>query len=328
MRRLRHTRCVPRDVNATTNFPGCVVGESSFAPIALFVYNRPEHLSRVAEALARNALAPRSSLYVFVDAPKTPAGEPKVAQVRALARRLGGFRTLEVSEQTMNQGVARSITQGVTRLCEQHGRVIVLEDDLLPGPHFLQYMNDALHRYARDERVISVHAYSYPAAQPLPETFFLRGADCWGWATWKRGWDLFEPDGCKLLSELEAREASRDFDFDGSYPYTRMLRDCIAGRNDSWAIRWYAAAFLKGKLTLYPGSSQVQNIGADGSGMHVGDTALFEHAEWGRALRVGEIEVHESPEARRAFARYLAVLQPSVAARVLRRLRRLVSAQA
>jgi len=170
-----------------------------------------------------------------------------------------------------------------------------------------------------------VHAYSYPVGGPLPETFFLRGADCWGWATWKRGWDLFEADGRKLLAELEARGAMRDFDFDGAYPYGRMLRDSIEGRNDSWAVRWYASAFLRGKLTLYPGSAQVRNLGADGSGVHVGATARFENADWGRPLRVGGIAVEESAAARAEFARFLRGLQPSVARRVLRRLRSLVS---
>lgn len=296
------------------------------APLALFVYNRPEHLARVAEALARNPEAAGTPIYVFVDAPKNEAAAPRVAEVRRRARALAGFASVEVVEQATNQGVARSIIGGVTRLTAEHGRVIVLEDDLLPSVHFLAYMNRALEAYAADERVISVHAYCYPVPQALPRTFFLRGADCWGWATWKRGWDLFEPDGAKLFAALDAAGALREFDFGGAYPYSRMLRDAIAGRNDSWAVRWYASAFLRGKLTLYPGSSQVQNIGADGSGIHVGDTSQFQHEAWGEALEVGGIPVEESRAARAAFAAYLAGLRPSVAQRVLRSFRKLVSA--
>jgi hypothetical protein len=158
----------------------------------------------------------------------------------------------------------------------------------------------------------------------LPQTFFLRGADCWGWATWKRGWDLFEQDGRKLLSELEGRQLTRSFDFDGSYPYTQMLRDCIAGANDSWAVRWYASAFLLGKLTLYPGSAQVQNIGADGSGTHVGSTRRFENPDWGRPILVGGVPVEESLLARRAFARFLGGSQPSMTRRLFSSLKRLM----
>jgi hypothetical protein len=297
-----------------------------FAPIALFAYNRPDHLVRVAQALTHNPEAAASPLFVFSDAPKSESTANAVAEVRALAHRMKGFASVDVVEQPSNQGVARSITGGVARLTAEFGRAIVLEDDLLPSPHFLRYMNDGLNAYADDERVISIHAYSYPVAGRLPETFFLRGADCWGWATWKRGWDLFETDGRRLLRDLEQRNLLPEFDFGGTYPYSRMLRDAIEGRNDSWAIRWYASAFLQGKFTLYPGSSQVQNIGADGSGIHVGSTSRFQHAAWGAELDVGNIPVEESREARQAFAGYLAGLRPSMAARVLRGLRRLVTA--
>jgi len=301
---------------------------ASFAPVALFVYNRPDHLSLVSGALARNPESARTPLFVFVDAPRSDAVAAKVAEVRTLARGVRGFAAVEVIEQSTNLGIAGSIIQGVTHLAGEFGKVIVLEDDLLPSTHFLGYINRALDVYADDERVISVHAYTYPVATSLPESFFLRGADCWGWGTWKRGWDLFEPDGGKLLAELDRRQATREFDFDGAYPYTQMLRDCIAGRNDSWAIRWYASAFLKGRLTLYPGSSQVQNIGADGSGVHVGDTKRFEHSSWGRRVVVGTAPVEESKEARRAFIDYLAGLRPSAAVRLLRRFRGLVSTPA
>jgi hypothetical protein len=75
-----------------------------------------------------------------------------------------------------------------------------------------------------------------------------------------------------LLDELEFRKLTKEFDFSGFHPYTKMLRDQIAGKNNSWAIRWYASAFLKNKLTLYPGKSLVHNIGLDGSGTHCGNS--------------------------------------------------------
>ena len=239
----------------------------STAPIALFAYNRPDHVRRTVEALQRNAGAVTSDLHVFSDAPRNPAAAEGVALVRDYIRRIDGFGTVEIVERERNLGLARSIVDGVTRLCHARGKVIVVEDDLITSPSFLGFMNDALAFYEGDSRVISIHGYCYPIAD-LPETFFLRGADCWGWATWKRGWDLFEPDGRKLLIELRRRSLTDDFDFDGSYPYTRMLEDQTHGKNESWAIRWYASAFLLNKLTLYPGSSLVQNIGADGSGIH------------------------------------------------------------
>ncbi len=290
------------------------------SPIALFAYNRPEHVQRVIEALRTNPGAADSELFIFSDAPKNEAAATAVGEVRRYAHAATGFRSITVVEQPHNLGVSRSIIGGVTDLTHRYGSVIVLEDDLLPAPGFLQFMNDGLAAYRDDSRVISVHAYAYPVKEALPETFFLRGADCWGWATWGRGWALFEPDGTMLLNQLRARGLTHEFDLDDSYSYTRMLEEQIAGRNDSWAVRWYASAFLRGLLTLYPGHSQVQNIGADGSGSHVGSTGVFSHEHWGEAVSVGGIPVEESALARRAFAGFLRSTNAPLPKRLLARL--------
>src|SRR3546814_2340788 len=93
----------------------------------------------------------------------------------------------------------------------------------------------------------------------FPYTTLFRSADCWGWATWRRAWGGFNPDGRALLSELERRHLVHHFDFDGSFPYTEMLRNQISGKNNSWAVRWQASCYLADKLTLYPGRSLVEN---------------------------------------------------------------------
>lgn len=298
---------------------------AELAPIALFAYKRPEHLRRTLQALLANPEAAGSHLTVFCDGPRGDADRVGVEGVRALAERIQGCASLNVVVSSDNLGLAGSVIRGVGEMLRHRDRVVVLEDDLVVGPHFLRYMNDALHCYADDERVASVHAYLYPVAARVPETFFMRGADCWGWATWRRAWDRFRADAVQLLAELRRRGLEHAFDLDGSYPYTRMLEDCIQGRNDSWAIRWHASVFLEGGLTLYPGSSQVQNIGADGSGVHVAQTRSFDHVDWGREIKVGGIAVEESLEARRAVAAYLATLRPTLTGRVLGQLRRLVA---
>jgi SAM-dependent methyltransferase len=243
---------------------------TNFAPIVLFVYNRPQHTRQTVEALQKNELAADSDLIIYADAAKSDNAEPAVQAVRAYIRTITGFKSVRVVERPYNFGLANSIIDGVTSIVNEYGRVIVLEDDLVTSPYFLRYMNDGLVRYEHEERVISIHGYIYPVKDVLPGTFFIRGADCWGWATWKRGWDLFQVDGSKLLDELQRKKLTKDFDFGGSYPYTRMLKKQIEGKNNSWAIRWYASAFLANKLTLYPGVSLVLNIGHDGSGTHCG----------------------------------------------------------
>lgn len=275
------------------------------APIALFVYNRPVHTRQTLAALQRNPLAAVSDLHIFADGAKANADTERVDAVRRYIRTIDGFRSVRILERRENLGLARSIIHGVTEVCEKYGRVIVLEDDLVSSPWFLHYMNDALDMYADDDRVASIHAYSFPTRRRLPETFFLRGADCWGWATWTRAWRNFEPDGQKLLDMLIEQNLDHAFDLDGAYGFTRMLRDQIAGRNDSWAVRWHASCFLRNALTLHPGRSLVVNIGADASGTHCADSSEYETQLATSRVELKRIPSEESAEARAAFAAFL-----------------------
>ena len=249
----------------------------SYAPLALFVYNRPWHTQKTVEALLRNAEACDTPLIIYSDAPKNESAACNVAAVRKYLRTIQGFGLIRIVERERNFGLARSITDGVTSLAREYGRVIVLEDDLLTSPDFLRFMNQGLDLYENDAAVASIHGYAYPTCdrEAIPESYFLRGADCWGWATWDRAWQHFEQDGMKLLQRLENERIGYRFDLDGNSSYVRMLRNQTKGRNDSWAIRWHASAFLDNMLTLYPRESLVVNIGFDESGTHCGEADYF-----------------------------------------------------
>jgi hypothetical protein len=291
----------------------------TYAPIVLFVYNRPSHTRQTVMALQKNELARESDLFIFSDAPKKPSADADVQEVREYIKTVGGFKAVSIFEREENLGLANSIIDGVTRLCNEYGRVIVLEDDMVTSLHFLRYMNDALDLYEHEEKVISIHGYACPVVEKLPTTFFLRGADCWGWATWKRGWDMFEPDGGKLLESLKSKHLEREFNFGGNYNYVGMLESQIKGKNDSWAVRWYASAFLENKLTLNPGTSLVQNIGNDSSGTHCGTTEIFLVNLVDQRVSIGGIPIAESREARSAIAKFLKTTKGSLLQRAIRR---------
>jgi hypothetical protein len=282
------------------------------APVVVFTYNRLEHTRLTIEALARNELAGATRLILFSDGPKTGSETDRasVGAVREYLERVSGFASVRLLWREKNLGLARSIIDGVTEVCNEFGKLIVLEDDLISSPWFLRYMNDGLTSYDDTQAVISVHGYVYPVKAALPETFLLRGADCWGWGTWERGWRLFNPDGRSLLGELDERKLTREFDLGGAYGYTAMLRDQVAGRNDSWAVRWHASSFLRGKLTLYPGRSLIRNIGCDASGAHCGTTEKFTTELSENPVCVRRLPTVENLEARRQMAEYLRVAAP------------------
>lgn len=276
-----------------------------YAPILLFVYNRPEHTRRVIESLKANAEAADSELFIYADQARSETDIQQVSEVRRLIRSTDGFKQVTVIEREKNWGLARNVIDGVTTQVNAHGRVIVLEDDLVVAPHFLRFMNDALEMYKNEEKVGHIQACDFTKDPSLPDTFLIRWTGSWGWATWERAWKHFNPNGKELLSRLEERHLTRYFDFNGNYPFTRMLRRQIAGKNNSWAIRWNASLFLDGILSLNVGKSLVQNTGFDGSGTNCGGGGLYASDLWMNPLPVSPISpVEENKEARKVFERY------------------------
>lgn len=291
------------------------------APVVLFVYNRPWHTHQTVEALKKNELAAKSDLFIYADGPKKTEHIDTVQEVREYIRTITGFSSVSIIERNQNFGLAKSIINGVSEVLERFERVIVLEDDMVTSPYFLRFMNEALDIYDKEEKVISIHGYMFPVQGELPETFLLRGADCWGWATWKRGWELFEEDGKKLLKKIQQKQLQSVLDFNGSYGYTRMLKDQIEGKNDSWAIRWQASAIVNNKLTLYPGRSLVRNIGTDESGTHCEYTAVYDTDIATAPVMIGHIPIEENALVLNALERYLHTIRPSFLKKILQRLK-------
>jgi len=268
------------------------------APIGLFCFRRPDHVARTLTALAANHGARDHDLVVFADGPRRQddvAGIVAVQQVLEDWRGRGAFRSFTIDAQSANLGLRRSIVRGVGRLCDEAGSVIVVEDDLETSPHFLRYCDEGLDLYAADEQVASIHGYVYPMPAILPETFFLRGADCWGWATWRRAWAGYDDDADRLSSALQRAGLSRAFNHGGARNLMGMLVAARDGRVDSWAIRWHASAFLANRLTLYPGRSLVRNIGLDASGTHCARQDEDDSAVTEQPVRVERIPLVEDP---------------------------------
>lgn len=277
----------------------------TLAPILLFVYNRPEHVRRSIESLLRNELAAQSELFIYADAAKDEAAESTVAEVRQYIKGIKGFKSVHITERERNWGLANNVIDGVTTLVNRYGRVIVLEDDLIVAPYFLQFMNDALETYKDSQEVGHIQACDFTHDPSLPDTFLIKWTGSWGWATWDRAWKNFNPNGKELLRQLEERKLTRTFDFNGNYRFTRMLRRQIEGKNNSWAIRWNASLFLADILSLNVGRSLVQNEGFDGSGTNCGGGGLYSSNLWMHPLTVKPISpLTENKEARKAFERY------------------------
>lgn len=239
------------------------------APIALFVYNRPEHTRRTIAHLQKNLLADESRLVIFSDAAKDKKDLEMVEATREMIKTIDGFKSIRIVERSSNMGLADSIIDGVSLLTKEYGKVIVFEDDLITSPYTLKFLNQALRKYENEERVMQIGAYMFPlkSTDKLPDTFFFRATSSWGWATWERAWNQFEPNVESLYKQFD-KQKIKDFSVEGKMNYWKQLLDFKLQKNNSWAVRWYASVFLKNGLVLYPKKSLVENIGHDGSGVH------------------------------------------------------------
>ena len=294
----------------------------TYAPILLFTYNRLTHTQHCIKSLQQNLLAPDSELFIYSDAAKTKEQEDEVHAVRSYLHTIQGFKQITIIERKENWGLARNIIDGVTTQVNAYGKVIVLEDDLIVAPHFLEFMNDALEVYKNELQVGHIQACDFTKNPSLPDTFLIKWTGSWGWATWDRAWKHFNSDGKALLAELESKKLTYTFDFNGKYGFTRMLRRQIEGKNNSWAIRWNASLFLKNILSLNVGRSLVQNVGFDGSGTNCGGGGLYASDIYLKKLLVVPISpIEENLQARQAYINYYASTN-SFWAKAFRRIKR------
>ncbi|CAM4103716.1 Glycosyl transferase family 2 [Pedobacter westerhofensis] len=290
----------------------------SFAPIALFVYNRPQHTERTLKFLKQNELAAESRLFIFSDGPKTDDDVDKVTMVRDLLKTVEGFKSVEIIERKKNMGLADSVIAGVSRLVKDYKQVIVFEDDLITSPYTLNYFNDALNRYRNEERVMHIGAYMYHLKEnTLPESFFYRAATSWGWATWDRAWQHFEPNIDTLMGQFDAKKRSA-FSIDHTMNFWKQMLDFKNGKNNSWAIRWYASIFLKNGLTLNPAHSLVNNIGHDGTGVHSGINDIYNVIIHPKPITVFPEEIKENAAAYQSVKAFLSTRKGSLWQRLKR----------
>lgn len=234
------------------------------APIVIFCYNRPGHLTQTLNALKNNFLAKESHLYIFCDGAKANASQAEIKNIKEVAsicEALTGFSSVDFIKAQINKGLQASVIGGLNFVLEKFENVIVVEDDVVTSPYFLQFMNDALVKYKDQKRVLTIGSWNY--YYKTEQNFFNHMPDTIAWATWRDRWKLFESDGKKLYDQLVARKLMYKFNLGGKYNFENMLKLQYEGQISSWAIRWTAVAVLNDTLTLYPKVSLSQHIGFD-----------------------------------------------------------------
>jgi len=246
------------------------------APIVLFVYNRPWHTQQTVEALQKNELAKESELFIYSDEAKNEDARKSVNEVRKYIDKIDGFKKVIVIKREKNWGLADSIIDGVTKIVNEYGKIIVLEDDLVTSPYFLKFMNDALEFYKDQEKIWHINGWNNPInTKKLPDIYFSRIAYSWAWATWSDRWKNFHNNSDKYI-ELFSKRQIYEFNLEGTYNmWSQMIRN-NKGVLKTWAVFWNAELFIFNKLALNNNLGLVKNIGTDGSGINCDLDVLYQ----------------------------------------------------
>lgn len=283
------------------------------APIAIFTYKRLEHTRKTIKALQQNNLAQASDVFIYSDGPRNNNDKEKVENIRKYLATVNGFKNINIITRNKNFGLAKSITVGVTELCEKYGRVIILEDDLVTSPFFLIYMNEALDTYKDEEKVMHIAGYFPPVkTKNLPETFFYNQTNCWGWATWQRAWQHYNNDAKNLFNEITKQNQINEFNLDGVRPnFEEQLKNNISDKIKTWAIKWQASVFLENGLSLHPNKSLVQNIGFDSTGDNCKTNKNYQIELCDQKINIIKQELIENKTARKAVKKFYQSLKPN-----------------
>lgn len=249
------------------------------APVILFVYKRLHQTQQTVEHLKLNKLASESDLFIFSEFPKITKFQHEVKQVRDYIKTIEGFKSITIVERPCFFGLAKSVIAGVTSVFEKHDRVIVLEDDIITSPSFLEYMNEGLEKYEYDTRIYSVTGFCYPPTllkiykEYDKDVFLLPRASSWGWGTWKNRWLSADWEVRDFDEFYKNRQLQKNYDQTGG-DKSRMLIRQMKGEIDSWAIRWDYAHYKNNAFGVFPVKSLINNIGLD-SGTHTKNDLSF-----------------------------------------------------
>lgn len=243
------------------------------APVLLLGFNRPDLFSKVLEAV--RAAQPRE-LFVSLDGPResNPADVARCDEVRRIAEAVDWAPALHVNARDRNLGCGLAVSSGISWAMSRSDRVIVLEDDCLPDLSFFRFCDELLERFADDERVMQIAGCNWGAS---PERYggysyaFNSFAPVWGWATWRRAWELYD---YRLESWPRFKRSGLLGGIALSRRFRSMMRyewDVVHAGGGTWDHQWQYAVMRNSGLSVSPSRNLCINLGFRGDATNLND---------------------------------------------------------
>jgi hypothetical protein len=237
--------------------------------VILIIFNRPDTTRRVAEAIAK---ARPARLLVVADGPRVnyPEDRAKVEETRKVIDEIDWQCEVLRNYSDVNMTCRKRIVTGLDWAFSIVEEAIILEDDTLPDQSFFPFCAELLERYRHNEEVAYIGGYQFfPDSSCVPDSYYFSiYGSIWGWATWRRAWQLND-DAMKDWPELKKSGwVNRIFPEEHISEFFEKTWDKMWEGFDTWDYRWYFAIRRHNMLSVVPSFSMIENIGFGGSATH------------------------------------------------------------
>lgn len=239
-------------------------------PVVLIIFNRPDTTERVFEQIKN--IQP-SRLFVIADGPRkdNPDDKEKCRRTRKVIDGVDWDCDITKIYSETNLGSELRVATGLTEVFSDVDKAIIIEDDGLPDASFFRFCEEMLEKYQDDKRIMQITGNNMANTwkSDYQSYHFSYYGSCWGWATWKRAWDLYDYD-MKHWHEPEVREgvkgllgSAKHYNFRNS-----LYKKLIKGEISSWDYRWSYTQLINSGLCVVPAVNLIENIGTGKNPTH------------------------------------------------------------
>jgi hypothetical protein len=239
-------------------------------PIAFILFNRPEKTRQSFEQIAK---AKPAQLFLIADGPRPnhPTDAENCAAARAVVENIDWDCTVYRNYSDTNLGCKRRVSSGIDWVFEQVEEAIIIEDDVVVGPDFFQFVEAMLACYRHDTRIMHIAGFNELLPDPTyPYSyFFSRKLSVWGWATWRRAWQYYDVT-MSLWPSMRERLANQLM---LSPRLVKNLDATFSGEIDTWDYQWFYTMALNSGFAVIPATNLIQNIGFGPDATHTWKTS-------------------------------------------------------
>jgi hypothetical protein len=244
----------------------------SDVPVLMIIFKRADTALKVIEAISR--VKPKK-LYIAADGPR----EGKVGEAEeckdtrdTVMKAIDWECEIHTLFREENLGCGFGPAEAISWFFQHEERGIILEDDCVPGESFFSFCAELLEHYKDDERIMHISGFNIQDGKKRGDAsyYFSRYAEVWGWATWRRAWQLFDFE----MKSYQAFLAGHGLDFIFPEPairnrWMKNFQHVLSENPTSiWDYRWMFNIWKENGLCITPNVCLVKNIGFDERAIH------------------------------------------------------------